>query len=87
MSNPYLSRVLRDSPKASLTSKVGLAVSGASLGLAAANSYGNHQSNKLGNQQISLDRKRNSIEEQQRVIDEKSLRALSSIHKALVVGK
>ena len=88
MSNPYLNRMgLAGSPPASLTSKIGLAVSGTGLALSGANFINNHKSNNIGNQQIELERKRNVIEEEQRKLDEKSLRALGSIHKALTAGK
>ena len=83
MSNPYLSRINAGGSPASLTSKISLGVSTAGLGLAASNFINNHKSNKIGAEQVALERKRNDIEEQQRKLDEKSLRALGSIHKAL----
>lgn len=87
MSNPYLSRIGKASTPASLTSKVGLAVSSASLGLAGANFANNHKSNKIGDQQLTLERQRIRLEQEQNKMDEKSLKALSSIHRALVTPK
>jgi hypothetical protein len=85
--NLYLSRLGKGGTPASLTSKVGLGVSAASLGLAGANFANNHKSNKIGDQQLTLERQRIRLEQEQNKMDEKSLKALSSIHKALTAPK
>lgn len=87
MSNKYLSKVASNPVKASLTSKIGLGVSIAGLGMAGANFANNHQAKLMENQRIHLERERVKLEEEQRKLDERSLRALGNIHKALTASK
>ena len=87
MSNKYLSKIASvPAPKASLTSKVGLGVSAASLGVGAANFYNNHKSHAIENQRIGLEKERVRLQEEQKKLDEKSLAALRSINRNLGSG-
>ncbi|HET8686058.1 MAG TPA: hypothetical protein VFM18_05260 [Methanosarcina sp.] len=82
MSNKYLTK-LATGPKAPLTSKVGLAVSTASLGVGLMNMMNNHRSAEFDRKRVALETERNRLQEEQKRLDEKSLGALRGIHKSL----
>jgi hypothetical protein len=86
MTNPYLSKIAAANPPASLTSKIALGVSSAGLAMAGANYLNNRQSNNLEHQRVRLEKERVRLESERQKMDERSLRALGSIHKALTTN-
>ena len=84
MSNKYLAKLAGVSPPASLTSKLALGTGIIGLGMSAGNLANNHQAKLLERERVRLEKKRSDLEQRQFEMDQKSLRALGSIHKALV---
>ena len=69
----------------STASKIGLGLGASSLGISIANFSNNKEAKKMEAQRLHLERDRVHIQEEQKNIDQRSLRALSSINRALAV--
>ena len=82
MRNRYLSAI-GNAPKASLTAKVGLAVSAASLGTGVANFHNSREAHVIENQRVRMEKERLRLQDEQRKLDEKSLSALRAINNKL----
>lgn len=83
MSNKFLTRIGNGAPPSSVASKIGLVMSSAGLALSGANFINNKQARKMDVQKMELEKARVKLQEEQKSIDEKSLKALGSINKAL----
>ena len=86
MSNKYLAFLggAKGAPS-STASKIGLGLGTASLGLSGANFINNKEAKHMEAQRLNLERDRVRIQEEQKSIDQRSLRALGSINRALTV--